>query len=34
MDQLPHFLSLQIYAKKMEKIAQSVQEKDVKKDID
>jgi hypothetical protein len=34
MDQLPHFLSLQIYAKKMEKMAKSVQEKDVKKDLE
>lgn len=33
MEQLPHFLSLQLYARNIKNIAKQVQEKDVKKDL-
>ena len=34
MEQLPHFLSLQLYARNIEQVSKTTQEKDTKKEIE
>lgn len=34
MDELPHFLALQVYARKMKSLSQTAQEKDMKGEVE